>query len=288
MTSIIADKMKNIKPSATLAITSKAAEMKSQGIDIISLGAGEPDFTTPNFVKEATIQAINNNKTKYTNVEGILPLKDAIIAKLAKDNNITYDKSEIMVSCGAKHAIFNLLFVSLNDGDEVIIPAPYWVSYPDMVVLAGGKPVIVNCSSEQNFKISAKQLDDAITSNTKWLILNSPNNPTGSVYSKEELQDIAQILHKHPQVHVISDDIYEKILYDGTKFYNLAQVDPSLKSRIALINGVSKSHSMTGYRIGYVATDAPLIKAMSKLQSQSTSNPCSIAQEASVEGFETR
>ncbi len=284
MQNIIADKILNIKPSPTLAVTAKAALLKSQGINIISLGAGEPDFDTPENVKEAGINAIKNGQTKYTAVSGIKELKNAICAKLKRENSVNFTPDEILVSCGAKHSIFNAFLASLNEGDEVLIPAPYWVSYPDMVLLASGKPVII--PAEENFKVSAKNIEKFITAKTKWLVLNSPSNPTGAVYGKEELQEIAELLVKFPHLHIMSDDIYEHLIYDDQEFFTMAQIaSPEVRDRILTINGLSKSYSMTGWRIGYAAGRKDLIEAMTNLQSQSTSNPCSIAQWAAVEAL---
>ncbi|WP_395476813.1 pyridoxal phosphate-dependent aminotransferase [Rickettsia endosymbiont of Pantilius tunicatus] len=283
--SIISTRLNAIKPSTTLAVVRKTLDLKRAGIDIIALGAGEPDFDTPNNIKEAAIKAIKDGFTKYTNVEGMPALKEAIKAKFKRENNIDYDLDEIIVSTGGKQVIYNLFMASLNKGDEVIIPAPYWVSYPDMVLLAEGTPVFANCGIESNFKLSGKALEQLITPKTKWLIINSPSNPTGASYSHSELENIAEILKKHPHVNVMSDDIYEHITFDGFKFYTLAEIAPDLKDRIFTVNGVSKAYSMTGWRIGYGAGSKALIKAMTIIQSQSTSNPCSISQAAAVEAL---
>lgn len=283
--SIISTRLNAIKPSPTLAVVRKTLELKRAGIDIIALGAGEPDFDTPGNIKEAAIRAIKDGFTKYTNVEGMPALKEAIKAKFKRENNIDYDLDEIIVSTGGKQVIYNLFMASLNKGDEVIIPAPYWVSYPDMVLLAEGTPVFANCGIESNFKLSGKALEQLITPKTKWLINNSPSNPTGASYSHSELENIAEILRKHPHVNVMSDDIYEHITFDGFKFYTLAEIAPDLKDRIFTVNGVSKAYSMTGWRIGYGAGSKALIKAMTIIQSQSTSNPCSISQAAAVEAL---
>ncbi|MBL6785543.1 MAG: pyridoxal phosphate-dependent aminotransferase [Rickettsiales bacterium] len=280
--SFIAKKLSNIKPSATLAVTSKALELKSKGIDIVSLGAGEPDFDTHDSVKDAAIDAIKNGFTKYTAVSGIKELKQAIQAKFKRDNNISYEIDEITVGNGAKQIIYNAFMATLNPGDEVIIPAPYWVSYPDMVALCDGKPVIVECSKEQNFLMTAEQLENAITYNTKWVILNSPSNPTGMHYSEAQMQELLEVIAKFPNIHVLSDDIYEHVVYDGLKIKTPADVMPKLKDRILTINGVSKCYAMTGWRIGYAGGSKDLIKAMNVIQSQSTSNACSISQIASV------
>ena len=283
--SFLASSLSNIKPSPTIAVSMKAAELKAQGKDIISLGTGEPDFDTPDNIKQKAIEAINKGDTKYTAVDGTAPLKKAIVNKLKNDNSLEYQTSEIIVGCGAKQVIYNALVATLNAGDEVIIPAPYWVSYPDMVLLAGGNPVIVETSAENNFKLNPKDLEAKITDKTKWLILNSPSNPTGSCYEAEDLKAIAEVLLKYPNVHILSDDIYEYIVFDGLKFANIAEVEPQLKARTLIVNGVSKSYAMTGWRIGYGAGDAKLIKAMSMIQSQSTSSPSSISQAASVEAL---
>lgn len=281
----IATRLDELKPSPTLAVTSKAAELRSQGIDVIGLGAGEPDFDTPENIKQAAIDAINRGETKYTPVDGTPKLKDAIIQKFKRENNLDYKASEIIVGSGAKHVIFNAFFATLNPGDEVIIPAPYWVSYPDMVKVTEGSPVIVPTTDKTEFKISPEQLESAITSKTKWLILNSPSNPTGSAYTKDELKSLANVLMKHPHVNVLSDDIYEHITYDSFKFSTIAEVEPELKSRVLTVNGVSKGYAMTGWRIGYAGGNEDLIKAMKKIQSQSTSNPSSVSQAASVEAL---
>ncbi|MGI4752628.1 MAG: pyridoxal phosphate-dependent aminotransferase [Janthinobacterium lividum] len=283
--SIISTRLNAIKPSPTLAVVRKTLELKRAGIDIIALGAGEPDFDTPDNIKEAAIKAIKDGFTKYTNVEGMPALKEAIQAKFKRENNIDYDLDEIIVSTGGKQVIYNLFMASLNKGDEVIIPAPYWVSYPDMVLLAEGTPVFANCGIESNFKLSGEALEQLITPKTKWLIINSPSNPTGASYSHSELENIAEVLRKHPHVNVMSDDIYEHITFDGFKFYTLAEIASDLKDRIFTVNGVSKAYSMTGWRIGYGAGSKALIKAMTIIQSQSTSNPCSISQAAAVEAL---
>ncbi|QXK92027.1 pyridoxal phosphate-dependent aminotransferase [Neoehrlichia mikurensis] len=280
--SIIADKMNDIKPSPTLEIASKAMQLKAMGVDIISLSAGEPDFDTPNSVKEAAIKAINAGKTKYTLVDGTVELKEAISYKIYADYGIKYNINQISVGTGAKQCIYNLFMSTLNPNDEVLIPSPYWVSYPDIVKIAGGKPVTINCN--ENFKISVELLEKSITENTKWLIINSPNNPTGMVYTKKELKDIAQVLLKYSHVHVMTDDIYAKLVY-GVKFLNIVQVEPSLYDRVFIVNGVSKAYAMTGWRIGYVTGNEKVIKAISMIQSQSTTNPNSIAQAATIEAL---
>ena len=278
----LSDRIQSIKPSPTLAVTAKAAELKAAGEDIIALGAGEPDFATPQHIKEAAIQAINAGFTHYTAVDGILELKQAIIAKLKRDNQLEYKPDQILVSCGAKHSIFNLMQATLNPGDEVVIPAPYWVSYPDMAILCGAKPVIINAGIEQQFKITADQLAKAITPKTKMVILNSPSNPTGVAYSKDELAALGKTLVKHPNIIVMSDDIYEHILWADFEFANILMACPELYDQTVVVNGVSKSYAMTGWRIGYAAGPVSLIKAMTKMQSQSTTNACSISQKAAV------
>ena len=283
--SFLAKSLNNIKPSPTIAISMKAAEIKASGKDIISLGMGEPDFDTPENIKQAAIKAIQKGDTKYTAVDGTALLKKAIIDKFKRENSLEFKASEIIVSTGAKQVIYNALVASLNEGDEVIIPAPYWVSYPDMVLLAGGTPVIVESKAENNFKISPADLAKKITEKTKWLILCSPSNPTGACYSANELKALAEVLLKHPQVHILSDDIYEHLIFDGLKFATISQVEPKLKERTLVVNGVSKAYSMTGWRIGYAGGFEKLIKAMSMVQSQSTSSPCSISQAASVEAL---
>jgi len=281
----ISDNLNRIKPSATMVITAKAAQLKREGKKVIGLSSGEPDFDTPEHVKEAAIIAINKGYTKYTNIEGIPELRQSIVEKFKNDNNLDYTINDIIVGTGGKQILYNALVSSLNENDEVIIPAPYWVSYPDMTLLAGGKPIIVNCSSETDFKLTANALEKVITKNSKWLILNSPSNPTGSCYSQEELDDIARVVRKHDNLHVMTDDIYEYILYDNYKFFTFAQVAPDLKDRTLTVNGVSKSYCMTGWRIGYAAGPEKLIKAMIKIQGQSTSNPSSISQYAAMAGI---
>ncbi len=281
----LASNLSNIKPSPTIAVSMKAAELKAMGKNIISLAMGEPDFDTPENVKEAGILAIKNGDTKYSAVDGTAALKKAIIAKLKKDNQLDYQANQIMVSTGAKQVIYNALMATLNLGDEVIIPAPYWVSYPDMVLLAGGTPVFVEGHSSNNFKILPQDLQKVITNKTKWIILNSPSNPTGACYSAEDLRSLADVLINHPQIHVLSDDIYEYLIFDNLKFANIAKIEPRLKTRTLVVNGVSKSYSMTGWRIGYGAGEVELIKAMSMIQSQSTSCPTSIGQAAAVEAI---
>jgi aspartate aminotransferase len=271
-----------IQPSATLAMTSRVFELKAQGIDVIGLGAGEPDFPTPDFVKEAAIAAIHANQTRYTNVDGIPALKEAIRAKFKRDNGLDYGIDQISVNVGGKHTLFNALVATVEAGDEVIVPAPYWVSYPDIVQYAGGTPVFIEAGADQGYKITPEQLEAAITPKTKWLILNSPSNPTGAAYSAAELKALGEVIERHPDVWVLADDMYEHIVYDGFEFATIAQVCPSLYERVLTVNGCSKAYSMTGWRIGFAGGAPWLIKAMAKLQSQSTSNPCSIAQAAAV------
>jgi len=278
----LSEALGRIQPSATLAMTSRVLDLKKQGIDVIGLGAGEPDFDTPDFVKEAAIEAIRQGKTKYTNVDGTAELKAAIAAKFARDNDLTYAANEISVNVGGKHTLFNALVATLDKGDEVVIPAPYWVSYPDIVQYAGGTPVIVKAGADQAYKVLPAQIEAAITPRTRWVLLNSPSNPTGAAYSADELKAIGAVLERHPHVMVLTDDMYEHILYDGFQFATIAQVCPSLYERTLTVNGCSKAYAMTGWRIGYAGGPAWLIKAMAKLQSQSTSNPCSIAQAAAT------
>ena len=283
---LIAERMSLIKPSPTMAVTKMAAEMKAAGQDIIGLGAGEPDFDTPDHIKNAAIEAIKNGETKYTAVDGTPALKKAIAKKFYKDNSIKYNIDEIIVSVGGKQVLYNALMSSINPGDEVIIPSPFWVSYPDMVSLAGGVPIIVEGKEKNNFKIQPEDIRDKISTKTKWIIINSPSNPTGSSYSEEELRDIGNLLMEYENIFVMSDDIYEKIIYDDFKFFSLAEVVPELKDRILTVNGVSKAYAMTGWRIGYAGGPKHLITAMSKLQSQSTSNPSSISQAAALAALE--
>ena len=280
----LATRVANIKPSETLAITAKANALKAEGRDVIGFGAGEPDFDTPANIKQAAIKAIEDGFTKYTPVSGTDELKDAIINKLKIDNSLVYKRSQIVVSCGAKHSLYNLAQALFELGDEVIIPAPYWVSYPDIVVLAGGKPVILNTLEKDGFKIKPEQLKSAITNNTRALIINGPSNPTGTVYSPEELKAIASVLIDE-NILIITDDIYEKILYTKYPFANIASVESKLKDRTIVVNGVSKAYAMTGWRIGYAAGPEEIISAVSKIQSQNTSNPTSISQKASVEAL---
>ena len=282
--SIISDSLKRIKPSPTIAVTQKAKELKAAGKDVIGLGAGEPDFDTPDNIKKAAIDAIQAGDTKYTAVDGNKDLKEAIVKKFKRENNLNYTIDQITVGAGGKHVIYNLMMATLNKGDEVIIPAPYWVSYPDIVLLAGANPIVIECSEEQGFKLSAKDLEAKITNNTKWLILNSPSNPTGACYSEQEIKNLSQVLKRNPHVNILSDDIYEHITYDNFKFFTIAQI-PEIKNKVITMNGVSKSYAMTGWRIGYAAGDKDIIKAIAKIQSQSTTNPSSISQAAAVEAL---
>jgi aspartate aminotransferase len=271
-----------IKPSPTLAITSRVLELKRAGVDVIGLGAGEPDFDTPDFIKEAGIKAIRDGKTKYTNVDGTPELKEAVQLKFKRDNALDYDINQITINAGGKHTLFNAMVATLDPGDEVVIPAPYWVSYPDVVLFAGATPVFAAAGAAQNYKLKPEQLEAVITAKTKWVILNSPSNPTGAAYSEAELKALGEVLERHPHVWIFADDMYEHIVFDDFKFTSIAQVCPSLYDRTLTANGCSKAYAMTGWRIGFAAGSPWLIKAMSKLQSQSTSNPCSIAQAASV------
>ena len=281
---ILSSSLSRIKPSPTIAVTQKARELKEKGVDVISLGAGEPDFDTPDNVKNAAIQAINNGETKYTAVDGTPKLKEAIINKFKRENGLAFTKDQINVGAGGKQVIFNAILSTINPGDEVLIPAPYWVSYPDIVLLAGGMPKIVVCSEKDKFKITPNKIKDNLTDKTKWIILNSPSNPTGSCYSKNEIDSIADLLKDYPKVMIMSDDIYEHVVYDDFEFYTIAQ-NKSVTERTLTINGVSKSYSMTGWRIGYAGGPKELIKAMAKIQSQSTTNPSSISQAAAVEAL---
>ena len=282
--SIISDSLKKIKPSPTIAVTQKARELKAAGKDVIGLGAGEPDFDTPDNIKQAAIKAINDGDTKYTAVDGTQALKKAIVEKFKKENNLEYTADQVTVGAGGKHVIYNAMMATLNEGDEVIVPAPYWVSYPDIVLLAGGKPVVMECNEKQGFKINPSDLEKFITPKTKWIILNSPSNPTGACYTEKEIREIAKVLEKHSHVYILSDDIYEHVTYEGFKFFTIAQIE-SLKERVLTMNGVSKAYSMTGWRIGYAAGPKEIIKAIAKIQSQSTTNPSSISQAASVEAL---
>ncbi|MTI14054.1 pyridoxal phosphate-dependent aminotransferase [Sansalvadorimonas verongulae] len=274
-----------VKPSPTLAVTNRAAELRASGKDIIGLGAGEPDFDTPEHIKKAGIKAIDNGQTKYTAVDGTPSLKKAIIDKFQRDNGLTYTASQILVSAGGKHSFFNLSLALLDEGDEVIIPAPYWVSYPDMVRIAEGVPVIVEAGADQNFKMTAGQLRAAITDKTRLVVINSPSNPTGTAYSRDELKALGEVLLEHPDVLVATDDMYEHTLWDEGSFVNILNVCPELYEHTIVMNGVSKAYSMTGWRIGYIGGPEWLVKNMKKIQSQSTSNPCSIAQAAAEEAL---
>lgn len=282
MSILLSERVARIKPSPTLAVTAQAAALKAQGKDVIDLGVGEPDFDTPVHIKEAAKKAIDTGFTKYTAVDGIPDLKQAIIDKFQHDNKLTYQKNQILVSVGGKQSFYNLAQAYLNDGDEAIIPAPYWVSYPDMVLLAGGKPVIVETNLEQRFKINAKQLADAITPKTRLFVLNSPSNPTGMEYTAEELKALAEVLLIHPNILIATDDMYEHIRWSNTSYVNILNICPELYDRTIVLNGVSKAYAMTGWRIGYAGGPANLIGAMKNIQSQSTSNPVSISQKAAI------
>ena len=282
--SIVSNSLKRIKPSPTIAVTSKAREMRAAGKDVIGLGAGEPDFDTPDNIKAAAIEAIRKGDTKYTAVDGTPALKKAIQAKFSRENDLSYELDQISVGTGGKQVLYNAFMATINKDDEVIIPAPYWVSYPDIVLLAGGKPKIIKCDEKNNFKLTPEKLAKAVSKKTKWIIINSPSNPTGSGYTKDEIIALSKILIKYKNLYILSDDIYEHITYDGFKFFTIAQIE-KLKSRTLTMNGVSKSYSMTGWRIGYAAGPKEIIKAMAKIQSQSTSNPTSISQAAAVEAL---
>ncbi|WP_414901541.1 pyridoxal phosphate-dependent aminotransferase [Sphingomonas flavalba] len=271
-----------IQPSATLAMTGRVFELKRQGVDVIGLSAGEPDFDTPDFVKEAAIEAIRAGKTKYTPVDGTAELKQAVITKFKRDNGLTYEANQVSVNVGGKHTLFNALVATVDAGDEVIIPAPYWVSYPDIVAFAGGTPVIIAAGADQQYKITPAQLEAAITPRTRWVLLNSPSNPSGAAYSADDLKGLGEVLRRHPNVLILTDDMYEHIFYADYAFATIAQVCPDLYDRTLTVNGCSKAYAMTGWRIGFAGGPAWLIKAMAKLQSQSTSNPCSIAQAAAT------
>ena len=282
---LLSTTLARVKPSPTIAVTTKAAELKSAGRDVISLGAGEPDFDTPQNIKDAGIAAITEGKTKYTAVDGIAELKQAICHKFQRDNGLAYTPAQVSVGSGGKHILYNALMATLNPGDEVVIPAPYWVSYPDMVLLAGGTPVIAPSTLETRFKLTPDALEAAITPKTKWLIFNSPSNPTGAGYSAAELKALTDVLLRHPHVWVLSDDMYEHLAYDDFRFCTPAQIEPALYDRTLTVNGVSKAYAMTGWRIGYAAGPQQLVAAMRKVQSQSTSNPCTISQWAAVEAL---
>ena len=283
--SVLSTTLSRVKPSPTIAMTTKAQELKAAGRDVIGLSAGEPDFDTPQNIKDAAIAAINAGKTKYTAVDGIPELKQAICDKFRRENGLSYEPAQVTVGTGGKQVLYNAFMATLNAGDEVIIPAPYWVSYPDMVLLGGGTPVIVECSLENQFKLTAEQLEAAITPKTKWFLFNSPSNPSGAGYSWDELKALTDVLMRHPHVWVMTDDMYEHLVFDDFKFCTPAQVEPGLYDRTLTVNGVSKAYAMTGWRIGYAAGPEELIKGMRKVQSQSTSNPCSISQWAAVEAL---
>jgi len=282
---MLSEAVNRVQPSATIAVSTKASELKRAGADVIGLGAGEPDFDTPDNIKEAAQKAIRDGKTKYTPADGIPELKEAICAKFQRDNGLSYTPSQVNVSPGGKPVIFNAFIATLNPGDEVIVPAPYWVSYPEMVRITGATPTFVACGPNANYKLTPEALESAITPRTKWLVLNSPSNPTGAAYSREELRALADVLLRHPQVWVLTDDMYEHLVYDGFEFSTIAQIEPGLYDRTLTMNGVSKAYAMTGWRIGYAAGPEKLIGAMRKVMSQSTSNPCSISQWASVEAL---
>lgn len=282
---LLARTLTSVKPSPTLAIVARAAELRAAGRDIISLGAGEPDFDTPDNVKEAAIEAIRRGDTKYTKSDGTPALKEAVIAKFKRENDLSYSQDQVIVSNGGKQVLINALMATLNPGDEVLIPRPYWVSYPDMVLIAGGVPRFIDSSLETGFKITPQDLEAAITPKTKWLIFNSPSNPSGAAYSREDIRGLADVLVRHPQVHVLSDDIYEHISYGGFEFTTMAQVAPELYDRVLTMNGVSKAYAMTGWRIGYAGGPEKIVRTMAKLQSQTTSNPCSVSQAAAVEAL---
>jgi aspartate aminotransferase len=284
---LLKDSLSRIKPSATIAVTDKARALKQAGRDVIGLGAGEPDFDTPDNIKRAAIKAIESGKaSKYTAVDGVAELKAAVIRKFKRENNLDYKPGQIIVGTGGKQVLFNALMVTLNPGDEVLIPAPFWVSYPDMVLLAGGEPVIVPTRMEDGFKMKPEALEKAITPKTKWIIFNSPSNPTGAAYSRDELKAVTDVLVRHPQVWIMSDDMYEHLVYDEFKFFSPAELEPRLYDRTLTVNGVSKAYCMTGWRIGYAGGREDLIKAMAMLQSQSTSNPAAVSQWASVEALD--
>jgi aspartate aminotransferase len=286
MDTILSQRVNKIKPSPTLAVAARAAELKAQGQDVIGLGTGEPDFDTPNHIKEAANRALKEGKTKYTPVDGIAPLKDAIIDKFKNDNGLSYESSQILVSVGGKQSNFNLCQALINPGDEVLIPAPYWVSYPDIALLAGGVPVFIHAPIEAEYKISPAQLNGAITPKTRLLFLNSPSNPSGKAYTLSELKALGEVLLKHPNVMIATDDMYEHMLFGGKTFCNILNATPELYDRTIVLNGVSKAYAMTGWRIGYAGGPQDLIKAMKKIQSQSTSSPCSIAQWAALEALQ--
>ncbi|MBN2041055.1 MAG: pyridoxal phosphate-dependent aminotransferase [Spirochaetes bacterium] len=278
------ERILKVKPSPTLAITALANSLKAKGVDVIGFGSGEPDFDTPDFIKDAAVRALNAGKTKYTPAGGIVELKEAIAKKFKKDNNLSYETSNVTVNCGGKHSFYNLMQIFLNDGDEVIIPAPYWVSYPSIVLLAGGNPVILNSREENNFKVTPDEIKAVISNKTKAIVINSPSNPTGSMYNKKELKAIADVLAEY-DIAIISDDIYESLIYDNNTFTNIANISDEIKNKTIVLNGVSKTYSMTGWRIGYMAASQDIIKKVEIIQSQSTSNPTSIAQWAALEAL---
>lgn len=282
---LVSRTLERVKPSPTMAITSKARQMKAEGFDVIGLGAGEPDFDTPDNIKQAAIEAIQRGETKYTAVDGIPELKKAISEKFVRENGLAYAPNEITVGAGGKHVLYNALLATLDPGDEVVIPSPYWVSYPDIVLLSGAEPIIVETTLKDGFKLTPEALEGAITPKTKWFIFNSPSNPTGAAYTRDEIKALTDVLLRHERVWLLSDDIYEHLVYDGFEFTTPAAVEPKLKERTLTLNGVSKAYSMTGWRIGYAGGPAPLIKAIGTLQSQSTSNPSSISQWAAVEAL---
>ena len=282
---LISSRLNRIQPSATMAVTGRAQELKAAGVYVIGLGAGEPDFDTPENAKKAAISAMKAGQTKYTQVPGTIELREAICAKFKRENELEYTPAQIQVACGGKQCIYNAIMATVDNNDEVIIPAPYWVSYPDIVLLAEGRPVIIQCEQEHGFKMTADQLEAAITPKTKWIMLNSPSNPTGAAYSRAELKKLTDVLLRHEHVHIMSDDIYEHVIYDGFEFTTPAQVEPRLYSRTLTLNGVSKAYAMTGWRIGYAAGPEELIKGMNKVQSQSTSHAASISQAAAVEAL---
>lgn len=283
--SIIARRMSAIKPSPTMAVTAKAAELKASGVDVIGLGAGEPDFDTPQHIKDAGKAAIDAGKTKYTPSNGIPALRQAVVDKFKRENELDYEVGQVHIGVGGKQVLFNAILATVNAGDEVLIPAPYWVSYPDMVLIAGGKPIFIECTESENFKVTPEILEAAITDKTKWIILNSPSNPTGSAYTEEDLQAVADVLLRHPQVWVMTDDMYEHLVYDDFQFKTIAQVEPKLFDRTLTVNGVSKAFAMTGWRMGYACGPLDLIKAMNNIQSQSASHTSSVTQEACVEAL---
>ena len=284
--SFLAQRLTRIKPSPTNVLTGRVLELKAEGRDIIGLGAGEPDFETPDNIKQAGIDAITRGDTRYTPIPGTMALRKAISAKLERENGLTYDPAEITVACGGKQIIYNAFMATLDEGDEVIVPSPYWVSYPDMVMLAGGEPVFVEGAEDNGFKISGAQLEAAITPKTKWLLFNSPSNPTGSGYSRDEIKDLTDVLMRHPNVWILSDDIYEHVIYDDFAFHTVAEIEPGLHDRTLTLNGVSKAYCMTGWRLGYGAGPVELIKAMNVVQSQSSTHTSSISQAASVEALD--